>query len=426
MRESALPDRHRASPSQAGIEARDSDKALMLVSTLARMMVGALTFVVLARYLGPVAFGVIATAVAYAAFASLVTDFGFAVSGLRRAAAEPEKAEQIVWHLLQVKAALSFGVMALGAASAWLVLPHAYLPIYLLAYLGALAQSAADLIMICARARRDFRVEARLVVTGSTVMLFGVGGAALLTGDITLCAMAFAASRVIHLAIAARVLLPLSSFVPVPDLRHALGSSTGHALDNILTAWSSQADLLVFGALLTPHAAGVYQAGARLVQAIVPFAVVLSTVYLPALTAAVAMNDEGGFRRSVRQLNLEFAALSIIGSLGFLIAGPVFTRIVYGPAYASLIPLWSGFAVFVALRFGASGFGIQLAVRDHLRLRILANLVSTGTLVLCAALILPRAGLAASSTVLALSAVPSFVLLGAGSWHASHRARRAA
>jgi len=399
------------------LHARNQDKVLMLLSTGARMGVGMLTFVLLARFLGPASYGVIATAIAYATFTSLLTDFGFTLSILRKAAADPDQSEGYVWQALQAKAVLTLGAACLGALILWFLVPNADPLVYGLVFIGALAYSSADIIMICARARRRFLVETKLVIASSLIMLLLLGSTAAITRDITMTATAFACSRLLYLALAVAALLPFDAVdLDFSHLGQTLKDSFSFACDHILTALSTQADLLIFGALLVAHDIGIYQAGARLVQATIPFAGVLSTVYLPTLIGALSAEDKVGFRTNARRLTIEFLALSTIGGLAFAFIGPIFTRIVYGPAYEALVPLWGGFAAFVVLRFGSAAYGIQLAAYKRILSRILANLVSIASLAVGAAVLLPHAGLTAAPLLLALSNAPSFLILAFSTW----------
>lgn len=401
----------------AGVaDARHRDKVLMLGATAARMAVGLLTFVILARFLGPASFGVVATAMAYSAFAALVSDWGLGVSALREAAARPHDTGAILAEALRLKAVLAMALTAVSAVVAVAVLPASRLPVYAVVHVGALAYSFAELNLVGARALRRFDREAKLVVTGSAMMLLGLGGVTALTRDPLAAAFAFAVTRLLYLALtgwALRDLLraPAEQRPLLPRLRTRLRTSTSYAVDGILTNLSAQVDLLVFGALLSAQAMGIYQAGARLVGVILPFAAVLSTVYLPTLAAAAAAGDRASFGRNARRLNLEFAGLAAIAGLGFAFVGPVVTHVVYGPRYAALNSLWLGFGVFATLRLLASAYGITLAAAGAIRIRIVSSLVSVGAFFVATIFYLPRYGLNSSSWLLAWSAVPSIIIL---------------
>ena len=411
-------------------DVRNSDKLLMLGATIGRMGGNLLTFVILARYLGPASFGVIATAITYTSFAALVADFGFAVSALRRAGAVPERAGTFVSEALLAKALLTVAITVVGATVLWLMVPTDHRAVFALTHVGAVAFSFAEMMLVVPRAIRRYDVEARVVAISSTAMLILVGSLVALTRDVTTAAAAFAGGRVLYLLLvygALRRWLP-----PWRDVVRGWGamvrtlrSSASYAADSILTTFSGQADILLFAAVLSAHDIGVYQAGARLVQAIMPFAVVMASVYLPPLAAAMARQDGSAFRRNASRLNLEFAGLALTCLLGFTLLGPFVTKLLYGVAYQSLVPLWNGFALYAALRLLAAGFGIQLAARGQIAIRILGQLTSIAVLAISATLALDRLGLPATSWMLAASSLPLALLFGGAVWRSDPRDRTA-
>jgi O-antigen/teichoic acid export membrane protein len=391
-------------------------KLYMLVATVARMGVGLVTFILLARYLGPVQFGLIATAIAYATFAGIASDYGLATWALRNAGAEPAQASGIVGDALAVKTLLMAAVLVpCGALFAVLLSPFDTL-IYALVFAGALAGSFADLALVGVRAHQRFDVEAKLAVGASIVWMLVVGGVAALTQDALASAAAFAATRIGYLLV---VLVTLRGWIGTParwrrsagQVRTTLSGASAYAADSILTTVSGQVDVLLLGLLLAAQEMGIYQAGARLVQVIVPFAVVLSTVYLPAMAKAVSTGRNKDYAASRDRLTLEFTGLAILAGLGFALVGPSGTRLLYGDRYDALNPLWPGFAVFVILRFAAAAYGIQLVALGRIRTRIIAQLASIAIFVLSAMILLPMFRMAAASWLLALSSLVTFAVL---------------
>ena len=411
-------------------DARHRDKALMLGATVTRMAVNLLTFVILARYLGPAPFGIVAAAIAYTSFAALFGDFGFALSAMRRAGADPDRAGSLVSESIVAKAVLTAIVTLVGALVVWGVVPADRFAIYGLAHIGAVGGSFADLLLVLSRAKRRYDVEVRVVVTSSALTLLLVGSATALTRNPTIAMVAYAGCRLIYLSLA---LLCLRRWLPGLGETFAgwhragktLRESASYAVDSILTTASAQIDILLFSALLGAHALGLYQSGARLVQAIMPFAVVLSSVYLPPLSAAAARRDDAAFLRNATRLNLEFAMLAVIAGLGFALVGPAATQFLYGPRFAGLVPLWPGFAAYAALRMLAAGFGIQLAARGQIAARIAAQLSAIVGLCAIAAMGLPALGLAATSSFLAAANVPLLLVLGSTAWWNDRRDKTA-
>lgn len=397
--------------------ARNIDKFTMLAATGARLAVGMLTFIILARYLGPAQYGIIASAIAYGAFASILSDFGFGTSGLRMASADIERSARIIGDAVATKLVLFVLVTLIGLLIAVAVLPLSWWPIFALVHIGSTANGLSELHLIAARARRRFTLEARLVISASTMMLLIFGGVTAFTRDLTAAAAAFALTRVLYLMMIRRTLRdwvePLSQLGRSRmEIARVLRRAKGFALDSVLTSFSGQADVLMFAAILPPHDFGIYQAGARLAQVFVSFAPVLSSVYLPGLSAAAISKDDKGFRLGSWRLSLEFAGLALVGGLGFMIAGPLVTPLLYGARYDSLAPLWPGFAAFALMRFGAAGFGIQLAALGHVRTRVLSSIISIMFLALLTVLLLPTYRLPVAPLLLAAGAMPSIAILG--------------
>lgn len=389
----------------------------MLAVTLARMGVGLITFILLARFLGPRSFGLIATAMAYSTFIGILTDYGLATSAMRKAAADAENAASILSQAVSVKLILT-GFLAIVGGIALILLPasNEERTIQMVIFAGVLAFSFGDLALVAARAQRRFDIEAKLVLGTSIGMLLLVGGVAAMTGSALSAAIAFTITRLFYLA---AVLTGLKVWLgiaikPIFDRKRLLSTarySGTYAVDNLLTTLANQLDVLLFGLILTAHDIGIYQAGSRLVQVIVPFAVVLSSVYLPNLVASLSKSRDVDFGRQSKRMMAEFTGLACLGALGFSFVGPFMGDILYGPAYAALKPLWAGFGIFVVLRFTSAAFGIQLVAHGAIAARIASQLASIAFMALSTMLLLPRYGLEVSSWLLAASAVPGFLLL---------------
>lgn len=386
--------------------ASQRDKLMMLVATAARMGLGLVTFVLLARFLGPAQFGVIATAMAYGSLLAMATDYGLATSALRLASMTPDRTGAIVGDAVAVKAALAVPTFAAALALVLWATPIAALGVVALIFLGTLAYSFADLMMVAVRAHRRFDVEAAVVVATSAVMLAVVGGVAAATRSLLPTALAFMATRLAYLVVVRIVLAdwlePLARLGrSLAAMRQTLRASAAYALDNLLTVLSGQIDVLVFATMLTTLDLGIYQAGARLVQVIAPFAVVLATVHLPALSSAVASGGAGAFRSNARRAMIEFSALGIAVGLAFAVLGPLLTRWFYGSAYAPLGPLWAGFAAYAMFRLAGAGFGVPLVALGKMKARILVNIISLISFAVLSFFLIPKLGIAASSWMLA-------------------------
>lgn len=389
-----------------------SDKIAMAISTFSRLGSGILVFIAMARFLGPAQFGLIAGAMAYAGFLNLVADFGLGAYALREAGAEPERVVDIVRRALIFKAMTTCIAAAVGLVLLIVFSVHETLfQVQILAFLAMTAASLTDLAFVAVRATGLFWTETRCVGWTSAVSLFIVAGTAAETTDVIATSWVFLASRVLYAGAALWALRQWLFFPAAPwpkdldGLKQMACGAASYAVDSFLTNLSNQVDVVIVTLLLDPLSVGIYQAGARLVQGISPFASILSTVYLPKLALAHRTGNTGYVKYLAGRLNLEFTGLAFLGWFGFLFAGPLWTADVLGPKYESLMALWPGFADFVLFRFTAAAFGIQLAAFGEMRYRIGSQAAAILTVVVGNLVFVPTFGVESACWTLALSSL---------------------
>jgi O-antigen/teichoic acid export membrane protein len=370
--------------------------------------------VVLARFLGPVEFGIIGTAYAYGALLVILSDFGFAVFAFREASANSASAGAVVLRCLEVKGVIAALFVLLTLVYLVIVQDSADEgAIFTLIFFGLMIASFGDLAFILVRISGRFGAEACAALLTSVISLVALGLASAWWRDAMLSSQVFFGTRCVYTLVAFVVVRPemraRKTGWKAPSLARMLRLSSTYAIDSVLVNLNGQVDLLVVGALLDPHSVGIYQAGGRLVQVISPFATALSTVHLPKLVASWT-SGRAKFQKEGRKVSLEFAGLAILAGLAFLIVGPVVTRYVYGQAYDQLFELWPGFAAFVFVRLLLAGFGIQLVAAGEIQIRIGAQIISLCIFGLSAYFVLPEHGVIATPWLLAGA---SLVALGA-------------
>lgn len=419
-----LPAEPRGEPAALAVStsASTKNKLAMLAATVVRLGFGVATFVLLARFLGPSPFGLIATVMAYSAFVGVATDYGMTTSSLRKAAASPERTRDIMADTLAVKAVLTTAVTIVGAIALSLSTSPATVHVYGLVFAGALAHSAGDLAIVGARANGRFDIEASLTLGTSATMFALVGGVAAVTNSVMAVAATFALTRVGCLIV---IVWTVRRWLGNPFVRSfsqilgAVRSSSVYAFDNLLTTLLSQIDILIFAAILSTYEIGLYQAGARLVQVIIPVAVILSTVYLPQLSNAISRKDKLTFASAARRLNIEFMVLAVLSGIGFWQIGPIATDIFYGADYELLVTLWPGFGAYAFIRLMTAAFAIQLAAAGRIRTRIIGQFMSIGLMGAAGVVILPTFGLGATSWLAAISCLPALILFAFAARHAA-------
>jgi O-antigen/teichoic acid export membrane protein len=405
---------------------RFGDRLNLVISTLLRTAAGLAVFMVLARTLGPVQYGLFTTVFAYAVIAAFIADFGYATKALRDIAAEPARGGAILAHALTVKIILSATICLVGSAII-LFLPN---PIGVkLACMaiaaGVFAASIGDLAMVAFRAIGQYGREARLVGWTSIVYAVILIGAAMLHSNVLSVGLGFLAARAIYMVFAIRgafAQLPPSDrkSLHMGETLASLRGSVAWAADSGLGFLSSQVDAILVANLLGLGAAGVYQSGARFVQTALSFASVLSNIHIPRLASRSGHLD----LRAEWRMAAEFVGLGAVFGVGLLLVGPLLTRFVLGEQYARVDHLWPGFAAFLVARYAAAAFGAALSAVARPGLRIVAQALGLGLILAGFAWAVTRFGLVAAPWVMTAGALITTLAYAVGAWSPSNTNRK--
>jgi O-antigen/teichoic acid export membrane protein len=396
---------------ERGLRGGLADRIFVTASTLMRMGVGLAVFVMLARLLGPVQFGLFSTVFAYAMLAGFITDFGNAIKTLRDIAADPASGGQALSQALTIKVLLT-GLVSLAGALVIAFLPVSGAVKVSCAVLSAavLIGSVAELAQVAFRSLGRYRQETWIVFWTSLVHGAILLVVALAHPTILAVACAFLVSRGLYLAIAvvgvAR-LFPAKSLRP-PGLGQtlaALKASRTWALDAGLGYLSVQIDGLVVAHMLGLGPAGIYQSGNRFAQSAMGLGVILTNIHVPRLAAKV----EAGNLRTEWLMVMEFVAVGVLFAAAMVIGGPWVTRYLLGPEYKEVDRLWLGFGVFIAARLIATAFGGALSARGQAGMRVMIQLVSLTAIVGGLWLTLPRFGIEAAPWTMAAG---GFITMG--------------
>lgn len=394
------------------------NRLAMASSVLIRMGSALVALILIARGVGPAAYGLVATVFAYATLVSLVTDFGFGSKALRDISAEPARGGAILNACLNLKVVLTLGALVIGAVVIWIAPKPADtgLP---MAMLGAavLIGAVGDLALTAFRATGQYRSELWLTFWTSAVHLLVVGLAALCNSSLIVLGGAYLASRLVYTAFSVRAAERIFdgykvSIEPLASVWVSMKTAWGWGVDNLLGYLNVQIDSLLVASLFSLHLAGVYQGGNRFLQAAFAIIIALAAIHIPGVTKAI---KEKGFRISRAELlmNLEFLGIGVAGAIGLAFIAPPVTLFLLGEKYVEMGPLWSGFAVFFFVRAIAAGVGVSLVSIGVPAWRIIGQVAGL-TVTLCAMLLarqhwgidgVPWAMAAGATTTLALYVV---------------------
>src|ERR1019366_9905284 len=265
-------------------------KFFAVLATVLRLGGGLTSFLIQARFLGPYQFGVIGAAMTIAALTSLLSDFGLNTYAMHWGSAQPERRDFLIPLCVIVKAILS--AMLLLPCLVWVHLSGFAADKQIaaaLAIIGFLAAATGDVALVGLRVQSLFEKETIIVAWTTFVSLPLLIVVVIVSRDVLLTALAFAAGRAVYLVAALNAIRPtLAAFRTTPrgmvrDGVALLVSSKEYAVDLILTNCVNQIDVVIMSLFVDTVSIGLYMAATRLVENGLPIVSMLATVYLPPL-----------------------------------------------------------------------------------------------------------------------------------------------
>lgn len=348
----------------------------MGATTGLRLASGMLSFVIVARLLGPADFGVYMFWMSVAGLLTLLVNFGFTPLVLREIGANPASAKTLMSEVLTARALLA-GVLlaAAGMASViWLEGLQTFLLFSLL--FALLADAMTDLFNVGFRATNRFALETRIATATSLLQLLLIAGSTWVWPRLEVAALAFLGSRLLVLALT--WLLQRRYFEGVGLLSLQAGwlrirKAVSYAVDFGLQSLFGQIDSLVLNHFLGPVAVGLFQAGMRLFNGGAQAASILANVFLP--RAARAAGDPAAFAREAGKIQWAFVGTGLAFGLALALGAGWIVALLFGAAYAGLVDILPWLGLFFFVRFFAASWGIVLTAAGFQRFRAGCNAI---------------------------------------------------
>lgn len=391
-----------------------------------------LTQTLLARELGPTAYGLFASSLATVTMIAPLAGFGLTQFRLKAYGVEGWAAHR--WLSPSLRFTLFTTLLALGSLLAWAFLgvPDGDTRFMLLALspvvLGILA---IDLVSNKTRLEERFRAMAlwQMAIPASRLV---VALALLLVPQLTgrFVALSYCAISVL---VALWALPQLRALLRDQMELHGHGPRDPHALvpvsPSVMQLWSQAWSFGVYAALypvffqistiLLKYLNNDTQAGRYSIALAVMTAIYLipATIYQKFLIAKLhrwAAHDVPKFWMVYRRGNLAMLLLGLLVGAGLVITAPYVVPRVFGPAYLGVVDILMILALCPPIRFLSTAMGAALLTEDHMRFRVYAIAVATVVAVGMNVLLIPsfnEAG-AAWATVAAESVLLLGTMLG--------------
>lgn len=370
--------------------------ALMGTSTAMRLGFGMLTFVVMARMLGPAQFGVVMLWLSMATLLALLANYGLTPYVLREIGAAPDRANHVMAEVLSAKLLLTSFVLAMGMAALPFLGTEAR-TVFLLLLGAQLADALTEFLNVGFRATNRFGQETR-IASLAVVLQFAIV-TLLLWWQATplMAAAAFLLSRLSVLLVTWLAqrryfaeLRPASASAAWARIR----ATRAYALDFGLQSLLGQVDSIVLNHFVGTAAVGLYQAGMRLFNGGAQAAGVLANVFLPRAAAAAGAGDNGQrLRRESARVQWAFVGVGFV--FGLLLCGLAdpLVRLLFGVQYLGLVEVLPWFGLLFFVRFFASSWGVLLTSAGAQRYRAAMNAVHWTLIGALSLVLVPRHGL---------------------------------
>ena len=370
--------------------------ALMGTSTAMRLGFGMLTFVVMARMLGPAQFGVVMLWLSVATLLALIANYGLTPFLLREIGAAPAQASRHMAEVLSAKLLLTAVVLLIALAGLpWLDQPARLVFVSLLG--AQLADALTEFLNVGFRATNRFADETRLASIAALLQCAIVTAALWWLATPLTAAAAFLLSRLAVLALtwlAQRRYFAALRPAPLRVAWARIRATQAYAVDFGLQSLLGQVDSIVLNHFVGPVAVGLYQAGMRLFNGGAQAAGVLANVFLPRAAAAAGAGDEGqGFRRESARIQWAFVAVGLGFGLALCLLAEPLVRVLFGADYLALVTLLPWFGLLFFVRFFASSWGVLLTSAGAQSFRAGINAVQWLLIALLSLVAVPAYGL---------------------------------
>lgn len=348
--------------------------AFMGASTFVRLCFGMLTFVLLARLLGPNSFGVLMLWLSVATLLAMLPNFGFTPYLLREIGAAPESTQQIMGDVLSAKLGLSICALVIGLAGVAFVETSIFIVFFLL-LCAQLIDSISEFFNIGFRATNRFGAETRIATIAAILQFSVIVAFVYQKPDLQTTALAYLLSRIVVLLLTWYAQHRYFNNLKPSSLNCALRcirTTVAYAADFSLQSLFGQIDNLIINSFIGPFSVGIYQAGMKIFMAGAQAATVLSNVLLPHV--ASSLSDTSALQSKNNRMVVSFVFMGLCGLLFFLVVPKKLVTVVFGLNFEALGDILFPLGILFLIRFSAAGLGLVLTIHGMQRSRSICTL----------------------------------------------------
>lgn len=372
------------------------------VATLAggEILARAVAFIataVLARRLGPEAFGIVGFAAAVCGYLTLAVNSGMNDIGAREVARAPERAGHIYASITTIRLILAAFALALLALLAWLLpKPAVVRAVVLLSGLSFFSY-ALDPIWALKGLERPALAGFGLVLAQgiyAVSVVVAVGGPA----DVTAVpVLQFAGEFGAALLLGFLLLRGARPSIAIADGMRLLRSSAYLGVAKVLRTITITFDVVMLGLLATERQVGLYSAAYRFTFLLMSIAAALSAAYLPSYARAFS-GESAPFRRLVETSLVTSAAVGAPLVAGAVVMARPLLTLLFGVDYAEASTAFRLLALSVGLIFFHWSLSNLLVASHRTRLQAKIHATAAAVNIVLNFVLIPRYGIVGAAT----------------------------
>lgn len=366
----------------------------MGTSTAIRLGCGMLTFVVMARMLGPELFGLIMFWLSVSTLVTMVANFGLTPYLLREMGANPSQANIVMNQVFAVKLLLS-GLVLAGCLISLLWVAEDQRLVFLFILFALLFDSITEFLNVGFRATNRFSVETRIASVTAALQFVIISISLYIWKSVNVAAFSFMLSRVITMVLTwtgQRNYFTKLRPSNINETMTCVKKTLAYAIDYFFQSLFGQIDSLVLNFYLGAAAVGIYQAGMRVFMGGAQAAPVLANVFLPKASAVALSDNQREFAKEVKNIQLVFILFGLFFGLSLAALSYYIVHYLFGSSFLSLEAIlpWLGLLFFI--RFFASAWGMVLTAAGFQKYRTILNGVQWAVCLLLVLKIVPLYG----------------------------------
>lgn len=361
----------------------------MGLSTFARLASGVLTFVLIARMLGPQDFGRYMFWFSATYLTSLVANYGLGNLLLREIGAKPALLHVLIARALSARLLLSVTLLVIaGVAAPWLDAPY----VMLLLLVANLGETLSETFFVAYRAVGAYSREAAVATATAVSQLVVVLAIASIHASPVFIAAGYCSVRLTQLMVARSDLIRMHGAVEIASVRDGIAlirQAKSYALDFGLGNLFGHIDSVILRAYVGVEGVGLYQAGMRVLQGCAQLAPILGNVLLP---KAAQASEGSGAQRIAEKVQLAFVGSGALMGVVLTYCAPWLSDLFFGHEFSGLKGLLPLFGMLLFLRFFAASWGLVLTAHGYQQYRAISTFLHFTLALILGVVWIPRYG----------------------------------